>query len=206
MRSGGSRGSRPSSGGAVKAGDVDIAAMMSSGLDFNGSAEMVTFRTIVLKNKKDIERKADGRKCLTCFMRDDMFCPISIASEQIKRPLAWGQVRPDGTSLSPRCGFCQKYFNSAIRYSRVPPVKLEEYEGELGKDEKRLELHRARIVCLVHECIRRGMMSFHVQWDVISKRALRIVYRKSMVKNKNRMPVDASGVLYLQARRFEHNR
>ena len=158
--------------------------MVSSGLDFSGTTEMMLDTTWTFKNKIVVERQPDSRKCLTCFIRDDMMCPLATALEGVRRYVPWGQTHTDGTSLTPRCGFCFKHFNSVVRYSRVPPVKLEEYEAQLGASEKLLELHVARITMLIHECIKRGRMDFRVNWEGIEKKALRVVQRKSMIKTK----------------------
>ena len=175
------------SGKRIGTNESDINAMVSSGLDFSGTTEMMLDTTWTFKNKMVVERQPDSRKCLTCFIRDDMMCPLATALEGVRRYVPWGQTHTDGTSLTPRCGFCFKHFNSVVRYSRVPPVKLEEYEAQLGASEKLLELHVARITMLIHECIKRGRMDFRVNWEGIEKKALRVVQRKSMIKQNTRV-------------------
>ena len=185
---GGSKSGAPGGRGKrIGTNESDINAMVSSGLDFSGTTEMMLDTTWTFKNKIVVERQPDSRKCLTCFIRDDMMCPLGTALEGVRRYVAWGQTHTDGTSLTPRCGFCFNHFNSVVRYSRVPPVKLEEYEAQLGASEKLLELHVARITMLIHDCIKRGRMDFRVNWEGIEKKALRVVQRKSMIKKKNRV-------------------
>ena len=159
--------------------------MMQCGLDFQGSDDMPECKLYTLRGGQTIERKPDGRKCLTCFLRDDMWCCVQIAIHQKKAYIAWGQVdAKTGESSSTRCYCCLKHFNSVVRYSRVPSITLSEYETQLGLDGKALELHQARIVALLHDAVDKGTFNHTVNWQVNEKRAVVLQHKQAMINKK----------------------
>ena len=186
-----SRGGGSASGSAARGGKApavsskDVQTIMSSGLDLTGTDDMEIDKMYVLKSGVGVLRKPDGRTCLTCFLRDDMWCAFYIAVEKVKRYVQWGQVDArSGESFSTRCYCCLKHSNSQIRYSRVPSVTLVEYETELGTDMAKLELHQSRIIAMIYQAIERGCFNFTVNWTITEKKAVSLQHKISMIKTK----------------------
>ena len=175
----------------------DVQAMMQCGLDFQGSDDMPECKLYTLRGGQTIERKPDGSKCLTCFLRDDMWCCVQIAIHQKKAYIAWGQVdATTGESSSTRCYCCLEHFNSVVCYSRVPSITLSEYETQLGLDGKALELHQARIVALLHDAVDKGTFNHAVTWQVNEKRAVVLQHKQAMIIKQAWLSVSADVVLY----------
>ena len=70
--------------------------------------EKITF--IVVKGQR-VELKPDGRKCKTCPLRDNMYCPVNIMVFKVRKFMLWGQA-PDKNGVNSQfyCYWCQKFY------------------------------------------------------------------------------------------------
>ena len=79
---------------------------------------------------KQVKRVPTGIKCKTCLLKDNSWDPIAIAVDKKRMYVLW--ERPpfnDGTTDGVRCIYCCKWYNGKVRKSRVPFIKLAEYES-----------------------------------------------------------------------------
>ena len=167
--------------------DTQFHILQSAGIDTTGTGDMQLIRTYTfIKTSITVELKPDGRKCLTCIFTDDVFCPVAIACQRIRRFIHWGKPpHPDGTTNGNYCSFCARHYATQIKKARVPAITMGEYERFLGGDVKRLEGHQLKITIGIKLVIDKGgRLSSHIDWVAAEKKALVIQKKQSLTKRK----------------------
>lgn len=123
-----------------------------------------------------------GIRCRTCPIRDDYFCPVSIAINGVREYIPWETAcLPDGQTQGTHCCFCTKDFYGRIRRSRIPFVTISQYEEQLGSSVQLLQSHQTLIVSLIKKIIASGgKMNIHVNWGDLEKESLKVKVNKNM--------------------------
>ena len=156
-------------------------------LDLRGDDSMPLVTSFTFKCGLIVEVKPDGRKCRTCPLRDDSYCPVSIKVRNIRTYVLWERPphKETGSTVGTHCNFCCRGYDSTIKRSRVPHITFLEYEQQLANDVANLEKHQAMVFTIIKHIVQAGgNLSCHLDWAAVKDQTLTLQYKRSLVKQR----------------------
>ena len=97
----------------------------------------------------------DGRKCPTCFHKDDRWDPVEVQRVPPVHKLCWwgkSRCKKTGASRGHHCGYCIKIWTARWRHRKVEGqnMTLELWQRQLSEEEGALERHHNLVKVVIN--------------------------------------------------------
>ncbi len=154
-------------------------------IDILGTDTMPMCTIYTFKDGTTVEVKPTGKKCRTCPLKDNDWCPVAVKVRNTRCYVQWEKPPnkisgiPEGT----HCIFCYKLYTGKIKRSRIPSITMNEYEQILGAggDEQALMKHQAMSVIEIKKiCDSGGNFNAHIDWTDVETQSLTLKYKRSL--------------------------
>ena len=122
----------------------------------------------------------DGRKCPTCFHKDDQWDPVEVQRVPPVYKLCWwgkSRCKKTGKSRGHHCGYCIKIWMARWRHRKVEGqnMTLELWQRQLSEEEGALERHHNLVKVVIKMIVDRGFnFGCHPNWEQADTEVLKL--------------------------------
>ena len=137
-----------------------------------------------------IKPMPDGRKCPTCFHKDDQWDPVELLRVPPVYKLCWwgkDRCKKTGKSRGLHCGYCIKIWSARWRHRKVEgkDMTLELWQRQLSEEEGALERHQLLVKVVTKLIVDRGFnYGCHPNWEQAETEVLKLEKLEQVVVSR----------------------